>query len=74
MPHEPKVSVSSTYSDLVEHRSAINEVPQRMKLCFSAVEFFGSRTDEAVPMCTKEIRNCETVASLQSIPVDLGPV
>src|SRR5262245_39418546 len=50
-----KVFVSSTYQDLKEHREAVNGVLARMKLRFSAMEYFGSRTDEALPVCETEI-------------------
>lgn len=59
-----KVFVSSTYSDLVEHRAAVNEVLQRMTLRFAAMEFFGSRADEAVPACKKEIHQCDILIGI----------
>lgn len=50
-----KIFVSSTYLDLAAHRTAVNDVLARMRLEHSAMEYFGSRTDEAVPACKKEI-------------------
>jgi len=58
------VFVSSTYTDLVDHRKAINDTLLRMKLRLSAMEFFGSRTDEAVPACTKEIDACDFLVGI----------
>jgi len=50
-----RVFVSSTYLDLVDHRAAVTDLLHRMTIRFSAMEFFGSRADEAVPACRKEI-------------------
>jgi hypothetical protein len=50
-----RIFISSTYEDLIEHRKAITDVLTRMKQEHSVMEFFGSRTDEAVPACKKEI-------------------
>ncbi len=52
------IFISSTFMDLENHRSAVSDILLRMKLQFSAMEFFGSRTDEAVPACMKEIDEC----------------
>lgn len=59
-----KVFVSSTYNDLVDHREAVNDTLLRMKLRLSAMEFFGSRTDEAVPACTNEIKACDFLVGI----------
>lgn len=53
-----KIFVNSTYQDLVDHRKAVTDVLSRMKLHFTAMEFFGSRTDEAVNVCNAEIEEC----------------
>lgn len=50
-----RIFVSSTYRDLAEHRKAVTDVLTRMRQEYSAMEFFGSRADEAVPACRKEI-------------------
>lgn len=58
------IFISSTYNDLVDHRKAVNDTLLRMKLTLSAMEFFGSRTDEAVPVCTKEILACDFLVGI----------
>ena len=58
------VFVSSTYNDLVDHRKAVTDTLLRMKLRLSAMEFFGSRTDEAVPVCAKEIQACDFLVGI----------
>jgi len=58
------VFVSSTYQDLVEHRKAVTDVLTRMKQEHSAMEFFGSRGDEAVPACEKEIESCSILIGI----------
>lgn len=50
-----RIFVSSTYEDLAEHRKAVTDVLTRMRQEHSAMEFFGSRADEAVPACRQEI-------------------
>ncbi len=47
--------------DLVDHRAALNALLQRMTVRFSAMEFFGSRTDEAIPACRKEISESDVL-------------
>lgn len=59
-----KVFVSSTYQDLADHREAVNETLARMKVRLSAMEFFGSRTDEAVPVCAEEIAACDYLVGI----------
>lgn len=54
-----KVFVSSTYKDLSEHRERVTTTLQRMQLQYSAMEFFGSRTDEAMPVSKAEIEACD---------------
>jgi len=54
-----KVFISSTYQDLADHRKSVNEVLTRMQLSISAMEFFGSRTDEPLPVCEAEISSCD---------------
>jgi len=53
-----KIFVSSTYVDLSQHRAAVNEVFLRMKNQLAAMEYFGSRGDEASVACFKEIADC----------------
>jgi hypothetical protein len=53
------IFISSTYNDLREHRKEVIDILERMKKKFSAMENFGSRTDEAVPVCREEILKCE---------------
>jgi hypothetical protein len=59
-----KVFVSSTYADQREHREAINNTLARMKVQFSAMEYFGSRADEAFPVCTDEINACDALIGI----------
>lgn len=59
-----RVFVSSTYSDLIDHRGALNELLPRMKVLFSAMEFFGSRADEAIPACKKEISESDVLIGI----------
>jgi hypothetical protein len=54
-----RIFVSSTYRDLVAHREMVNQVLARMKLEFAAMEYFGSRGDEALPICKQEIGECD---------------
>ncbi|GIE94412.1 DUF4062 domain-containing protein [Paractinoplanes rishiriensis] len=54
-----RIFVSSTYRDLAAHRELITQVLARMKLQFSAMEHFGSRGDEALPVCEQEIDECD---------------
>lgn len=50
-----RIFVSSTYQDPIDHRKAVTDVLTRMKQEHIAMEFFGSRTDEILPACEKEI-------------------
>ncbi len=59
-----RVFVSSTYSDLIDHRAALNNVLQRMKVQFASMEYFGSRADEALPACRKEIEHCDVLVGI----------
>lgn len=59
-----KVFISSTYTDLVDHRTALNHVLQRMAIRFVAMEFFGSRADEALPACKKEIEQSDILVGV----------
>jgi hypothetical protein len=59
-----KVFISSTYEDLHVHRAAVNEMLQRMAVRFSAMEFFGSRADETVEACKKEISQCDVLIGI----------
>lgn len=54
-----RIFVSSTYQDLADHRKVLNEILLRMKQDIAAMELFGSRADEAVPACLKEIDGCD---------------
>lgn len=54
-----KIFISSTFQDLIAHRTAVNEILSRMKLQISAMELFGSRTDEISFACEKEIYECD---------------
>jgi hypothetical protein len=59
-----KIFVSSTYIDLAEHRSAVNEVLVRMKSQFAAMEYFGSRGEEASAACFAEIDECNVLVGV----------
>jgi Predicted Fe-S oxidoreductases len=54
-----RVFVSSTYSDLVDHRAAVIDVLLRMNLVPSAMEHFGSRSSEPTQACLEEIDRCD---------------
>jgi hypothetical protein len=59
-----KFFVSSTYVDLTKHRAAVNEVLIRMKNQFAAMEYFGSRGDDARTACFKEIEGCDILVGI----------
>ena len=59
-----RIFVSSTYQDLADHRQTLNQVLLRMKQDLSAMEFFGSRADEATPACLKEIDGCDLIVGI----------
>jgi len=59
-----RIFISSTFMDLAAHRQAITEVLLRMQVRFSAMEFLGSRTDEAVPVCKGEIDKCDILIGI----------
>lgn len=59
-----KIFVSSTFEDLADHRFSVNEVLARMQQRFSAMEYFGSRADEAVPACKEEIAKSDTLVGI----------
>jgi hypothetical protein len=54
-----KAFVSSTYSDLIEHRQAVIEMLLRLKLQPIAMEFFGAEPNEPKRVCADEIRECD---------------
>lgn len=54
-----KVFVSSTYADLVAHRTAVREVLHRMKADVEAMEYFGSRPDTPEHACAQEVNACD---------------
>jgi hypothetical protein len=54
-----RIFVSSTFRDLKAHRDEVNRVLARMKVQYAAMEHFGSRTDEALPVCASEIDRCD---------------
>jgi MoaA/NifB/PqqE/SkfB family radical SAM enzyme len=54
-----RVFVSSTYKDLVAHRTAVREVLHRMKADVEAMEYFGSRPDTPEHACEKEVNDCD---------------
>lgn len=59
-----KIFVSSTYVDLAKHRAEVNEVLIRMKHQFAAMEYFGSRGDDAASVCAKEIADCDILLGI----------
>lgn len=59
-----KVFVSSTYKDLIEHRTAVREVLHRMKTDVDAMEYFGSRPDTPESACSKEIADCDVLIGI----------
>lgn len=58
------IFVSSTYRDLAKHRAAVNDVLIRMRQEHVAMEFFGSRGDEAVPASLTEIERCTILVGI----------
>ncbi len=54
-----KVFISSTSVDLQDHRKAVDEVLRRMKEESVAMEFFGSRPEDARTACLTEIEQCQ---------------
>lgn len=50
-----RVFISSTYEDLEDHRQAVIDTLARLKQEHSAMEYFGSRGDAAVPASKQEI-------------------
>ena len=50
--------------DLVEHRAAVNEILLRMKAQFTAMEFFGSRGDNASTVCFNELDDCNILVGI----------
>jgi MoaA/NifB/PqqE/SkfB family radical SAM enzyme len=54
-----RVFVSSTYSDLIDHRAAVIDMLLRMNLAPSAMEHFGSRSAEPAQACLEEIDRCD---------------
>jgi hypothetical protein len=58
------IFVSSTYLDLSAHRQAVNEILLRIKSQFSAMEYFGSRTDNALEASFKEIMRCDILVGI----------
>lgn len=59
-----RIFVSSTYIDLVQHRSAVNEILLRMKGQIVAMEYFGSHGDEASSVCFDEISKCDILVEI----------
>src|SRR5664279_1403549 len=59
-----KVFVSSTFKDLVAHRTAVREVPHRMKTDVDAMEYFGSRPDTPEGACAQEIGECDVLVGI----------
>jgi Domain of unknown function (DUF4062) len=58
------IFISSTFQDLVDHRKVVVETLNRMKRHYTAMEFFGSRTDEAVSICQVEIGKCSLLIGI----------
>ncbi|WP_420264434.1 DUF4062 domain-containing protein [Candidatus Magnetominusculus dajiuhuensis] len=59
-----KIMISSTSEDLIEHRKFVMDALQRMTLPYSAMEFFGSRTEESEDVCYKEIEKCDYLVGI----------
>jgi hypothetical protein len=59
-----RIFVSSTYVDLTQHRAAVNEILLRMKSQVAAMEYFGSRGDEASAACFDEIDKCDILVGI----------
>ena len=54
-----KVFVSSTYTDLKDHRQAVIDNLLRLKLQPVAMEFFGAEPAEPKQVCDSEIEDCD---------------
>jgi hypothetical protein len=59
-----RIFVSSTYIDLAQHRAAVNEILLRMKSQLAAMEYFGSRGEEASAACFDEIDQCDILVGI----------
>lgn len=59
-----KIFVSSTSEDMKKHRKAVMDVLGRVKAQYSAMEFFGSRPDEAPSACFQEIAECDILVGI----------
>ena len=53
-----KVFLSSTYSDLVDHRRAAAEALERLGQQVGRMEIFGARPEEPLAACLREIEDC----------------
>lgn len=60
----PSVFLSSTYQDLVDHRREVDEVLRRMRQNSVVMEYFGSRTDDAIEVCKNEIDRSDIVVGI----------
>jgi len=52
------IFLSSTYSDLREHRISVLHVLQRMKGLIEAMEYFGSESDLPLDFCLSLVEQC----------------
>jgi tetratricopeptide (TPR) repeat protein len=59
-----RVFVSSTFTDLQEHRKAVDAALRRMKENAVIMEYFGARTEEPTEACFSEIEQCSLFIGL----------
>ncbi|MGO9116550.1 MAG: DUF4062 domain-containing protein [Desulfomonilaceae bacterium] len=53
------VFLCSTYSDLVEERTAVIDAIGRLKLQHDSMEFFGARPNQPIETCLEEVRRSD---------------
>jgi aryl carrier-like protein len=53
------IFLSSTYSDLLEHRRAVLHVLQRMRTLIEAMEYFGSDSEIPLDVCLSAVERCD---------------
>ena len=59
-----KIFLSSTFKDLATERAAVCEALTRMSAQYSAMEYFGSFSDEPLAKCLAKVRSSDVVVLL----------
>ncbi|RJP48460.1 MAG: DUF4062 domain-containing protein, partial [Anaerolineaceae bacterium] len=59
-----KVFLSSTYTDLIEHRKAAHEALERLGQEVGRMEIFGARNDEATNAALTQLEKCDLVVGI----------